>query len=117
MKPTEQPSPEDNLEQYKSYLANVVQSDGQSYLNAVKEGMEILKREEKSSKGSTIVPKTPPTSSTNNNPYKAAKTAVLAEMSQMEQQEIANMEAAGNTDHYRYNDFVRRIIEEAEKNC
>jgi len=126
-KSTEQPSNEDNLRKYKSQLAKIVKDQGQSYWDAVKEGNEILAREEKAKIISLpVAPKKPDPgeelkktlAADTSNPYEKARIKVLIDMSPMAKKEIAEMEApGGNKDHYRYKEFIRMIIEEAEKTC
>lgn len=98
----------------------------QAYLQqCVKEGFEILAKEEKttvavkakrkskSDPGEVLKKKLTADTS---NPYEKARIKVLIDMSPMAKAEIIAMEASGNKDHYRYKEFVRMIIEEAEKN-
>lgn len=107
-------------------MAKIVKDQGQSYWDAVKEGNEIIAREEKAK----IIPlpvkpkkqdpgeelKQKLTADTSN-PYEKARIKVLIDMSPMAKAEIIAMEASGNKDHYRYKEFTRMIIEEAEKTC
>lgn len=128
MSKIDQPSPEDNLSKYKSKLAAKITKDtGQAYWDAVREGMVILDREEKEK----IIPlpvapkKQDPGEELKHklttdvsNPYERARIKILVDMSPMAKKEIAEMEApGGNKDHYRYKEFVRMIIELAEKTC
>jgi hypothetical protein len=124
MKSTEQPSNEDNLKNYKSRVGQIVKDTGQSYWDAVKEGMEILAREEKAKIiPLPVAPKKDPgeelkkkLTADTSNPYEKARIKVLIDMPPMAKAEIIAMEASGNKDHYRYKEFIRQIIEEAEKN-
>lgn len=125
MKSTEPPSPEDNLKKYKAQIGQVVKDNGQPYWLAVKEGMEILAREEKEKIiPLPVAPKKDPgeelkekLTADTSNPYEKARIKILSDMSPMAKKEIAELETSGNKDHYRYKEFVRMIITEAEKTC
>ena len=113
-----------NFEEFKNKMTA---SLGQPYWEAVKEGFEILAKEEKPKTKQVIAPVAKPKNDPKTelkkilttdqpNPYAKARISVLMDMSPASRNEIVDMEASGNIDHYRYKEFIRRQIEEAEKN-
>jgi hypothetical protein len=118
-----EPNPNPNPVKKEPYE---IDTTTQAYLRqCVKEGFEILAKEEKSTVATKAKrkPKSDPgevlkkkLTADTSNPYEAARIKVLLDLSSMAKAEIVEMEASGNKDHYRYKEFIRMIIEEAEKN-
>ena len=112
---------------YKNFTAKQpyeIDTTTQEYLRqCVKEGLEILAKEEKAKivKLPAAVKKNPvkelkqKLTADQTNPYIQARINVLLEINLMFKKEVLAMEASGDTDNRKYQEFVRMVREEGDK--
>ena len=74
------------------------------------EGKVLLEREETNPQKKFVSKTLEDTLGQNSkNPYIRARIQVLKDLDPMRRREIAEMEVNGNTDNFRYNDFVKMV--------
>jgi hypothetical protein len=106
-----------------SKQAYEIDTTTQVYLQqCVKEGFALLAKEEKAKIVKLPAAKKDPAQELNQkltadqtNPYVQARINVLLEINLMFKKEVLRMEAEGDTDNRKYQEFVRMVREEGDK--